>query len=415
MHASDYVAVGVPSIMPVNIGDNRLIKEGIAQITETDAERLRRHRVKAGDIVYSRRGDVERRALVRISEVGWLCGTGCLLVRVSDGVADPVYASYYLGHPSVREWIVRHAVGAIMPNLNTEIMAAVPFALPPMPEQRAIAKVLGSLDDKIDLNRRMNETLEAMAGALFRSWFVDFDPVRAKQEGRQPPGLDAATAALFPDSFADSPLGSIPTGWFVKPVFDVAELISGGTPSTSNPKYWGGAISWASAKDVSQCGDAFLVTTERTITEAGLSNSSTKIVPAFTTVVVARGATTGRFTMFSDDIGMNQTCYGLRSRDGLHFYFNCLFHDLVSELVHAAHGSVFDTITTATFERTRVAVPHAAIRQAFERRVEGLFKKVLANLHQAQTLSALRDALLPKLLSGEIRVKQADEIVESAR
>ncbi len=159
------------------------------------------------------------------------------------------------------------------------------ITLPPPDRQQLIGCVLGSLDDKIDLNRRMNETLEAIARALFRSWFVDFDPVRAKQEGRQPPGLDAATAALFPDSFADSPLGPIPAGWTVKPFFEVAELISGGTPATSMPTYWGGGIPWASAKDVSQCSDAILVCTERTITEEGLSNSSTKIVPKFTTVV----------------------------------------------------------------------------------------------------------------------------------
>ncbi|MEX2431000.1 MAG: restriction endonuclease subunit S, partial [Dehalococcoidia bacterium] len=169
LHASDYVEDGIPSVMPQNIGDNRIIEAGIARITTVDAERLARYRVRPGDIVYSRRGDVEKRALVREAEDGWLCGTGCLRVRFGGGGVDPLYASYYLGHPSVREWIVRHAHGATMPNLNTTILSALPFVSPPLPEQRAIAHILGTLDDKIELNRRMNETLEAMARALFKS------------------------------------------------------------------------------------------------------------------------------------------------------------------------------------------------------------------------------------------------------
>ena len=162
LHASDYVPVGIPSIMPVNIGDNRIVPEGIARILESDAERLSKHRVKPGDVIYSRRGDVERRALIRNREDGWLCGTGCLKVRFGYGVINPAFASFFLGHPEIRAWIVRHAVGATMPNLNTAIMEAIPFLLPPITQQDRIADILGSLDDKIELNRRMNETLEAM-------------------------------------------------------------------------------------------------------------------------------------------------------------------------------------------------------------------------------------------------------------
>jgi type I restriction enzyme S subunit len=121
------------------------------------------------------------------------------MVRVGTGIVDPEYASYYLGHPIVREWIVRHAVGATMPNLNTSIMAALPFLLPPLPEQRAIAQILGALDDKIELNRRMNATLEGMARALFQSWFVDFDPARAKLRGEQPAGLAPEIASALPE------------------------------------------------------------------------------------------------------------------------------------------------------------------------------------------------------------------------
>lgn len=159
LHAADYVENGIPSVMPQNIGDNQIRTDGIARITPEDARRLSRYLLEPGDIVYSRRGDVERRALVRQRETGWLCGTGCLRVRFGDGAVHPPYAAYYLGHPEVRAWIVRHAVGATMPNLNTSILGSLPFVLPPLGDQRAIAHILGTLDDKIELNRSQNETL----------------------------------------------------------------------------------------------------------------------------------------------------------------------------------------------------------------------------------------------------------------
>ena len=186
LHASDYVSEGIPSVMPENIGDNRIVQDGIARITEEDAARLSRYLLHSGDIVYSRRGDVERRALVRSDQDGWLCGTGCLRVRFGDGPILPEYATYYLAHPHVRAYIVQHAIGATMPNLNTSILSRVPFLLPPKRDQLAISSLLGALDDKIELNRRMNETLEAMARAIFKDWFVDFGPTRAKAKGRGP-------------------------------------------------------------------------------------------------------------------------------------------------------------------------------------------------------------------------------------
>jgi type I restriction enzyme S subunit len=404
LHASDYVPVGVPSIMPTNIGENRIVEDGIVRITEEDANRLGQHRLRAGDIVYSRRGDVEKRALIREREEGWFCGTGCLKVRLGSGVVDPLFASLFLGHPAIREWIVRHAVGATMPNLNTTIMSAVPFALPPLAEQKAIAAVLGALDDKIELNRRMNATLEAMARALFQSWFVDFDPVRAKLDGRPAAALDPATAALFPASFRDSTLGHIPNGWETGSILRQADLLSGGTPKTEVPAYWNGDVPWASAKDVSQCGEAFLVSTERTITKQGVEESSTKIIPANATVVVARGATTGRLTMFGHAMAMNQTCYGLHSKVVAPFALYCNARHFIERLVQGGHGSIFDTITTSTFEATDVLLPPKEVLLAFDRQVTPLFQQVHANLHQSRTLATLRDTLLPKLLSGEYQL-----------
>ncbi len=283
------------------------------------------------------------------------------------------------------------------------------ITLPPLAQQKAIASILGSLDAKIELNRRMNATLEGMARALFQSWFVDFDPVRAKLDGRHPPGLDQQTADLFPDAFEESELGPIPKGWNVGSILEEAKLLSGGTPKTSIADYWDGVIPWASAKDVSQCGETFLIGTERSITELGLQMSSTKIIPEYATVVVSRGATTGRLTMFGRPIAMNQTCYGLRSKFGSHFTLYCHARNFIERTVHAGHGSIFATITTSTFEVTKVLLAPKKIQLAFNAVVAPLFQQILSNQHQTTRLGTLRDTLLPKLLSGELPVPAVTE------
>lgn len=410
LHASDYVPAGVPVVMPTNIRDRRIDTEGISFIGDEDADRLSRHKLQLNDLVFSRRGEVDKCALVTRDTVGWLCGTGCLLVRPDAVKCDPAFLSFHISAPDTREWLKQHAVGLVMPNLNTEILSSIPLNLPPLGEQRRIAHLLGSLDDKIELNRRMAATLEEMARALFKSWFVDFDPVRTKAEGRDP-GLPAATAALFPDAFGED---GIPVGWTKASLLDHARLISGGTPRTEEPSYWDGPILWASAKDVSQCADRFLTITERTITPRGLEESATRMVPALSTVVVARGATTGRHCLFGGDMAMNQTCYALHSEAHRPFWLACTFSALVDELVHGAHGSVFDTITTTTLQTAKIVHAGGEIVSAFERTIQPIYERILSLVEEAATLRTLRDTLLPKLISGELRIKDANGAVEAA-
>ncbi len=167
LHASDYVDDGTPSVMPQNIGDNRILSDGIARVSDEDMARLERYWLREGDIVYSRRGDVERRALVRAENDGWLCGTGCLRIRIGDQeVHDSRFVAYSLGLEESRRWIVRHAVGATMLNLNTEILGRAPISVPGVHEQRAIAEVLGALDDKIAANDRVIEVADELRSSL---------------------------------------------------------------------------------------------------------------------------------------------------------------------------------------------------------------------------------------------------------
>jgi type I restriction enzyme S subunit len=340
------------------------------------------------------------------------CNQACCAIIVDPRKADfrYVYHQLRLARPQLRSL----ATGAAQQNLSGALMKSLRLPLPPLPEQKRIAHILGTLDDKIELNRRMNATLEAMSRAIFKSWFVDFDPVRQKAAGKQPVGMDAKTAALFPDSFEDSEIGEVPKGWRVGSILEQASLLSGGTPKTDEQAYWGGSVPWASAKDVSQCGEVFLAATERTITQLGVDRSATKIIPANTTVVVSRGATTGRLAMFAHDMAMNQTCYGLHSRLNAPYSLYCNVRSFIDRMVSAAHGSVFDTITTSTFETTPVLLVPQRNLAVFEAVVADLFGQVRINIHQSRTLAALRDTLLPKLLSGELRIPKAEQTIEEA-
>src|ERR1700694_2388467 len=229
LHAHDYVENGVAVVPTEAIRDRQIDHTLLPKISPAKAKELERHRLRTGDILFARRGvqATGHIGYVRAAEDGFVCGTGAIRLRIngSDAGVTSDFLSHVLANPASVDWFKFHAIGATMPNLNEGIIRSFPLAVPPLAEQRAIAHVLGALDDKIELNRRMNETLEAIARAIFKSWFVDFDPVRAKAEGHQPFGMDAATAARSPDAFEDSPPGKIPAGWAVVDLSEIVDVI----------------------------------------------------------------------------------------------------------------------------------------------------------------------------------------------
>ena len=407
LHASDYVDVGIPSIMPQNIGDNRINVEGIARIGSDDASRLSRYLVREGDIVYSRRGDVERRALVRSAEDGWLCGTGCLRVRLGENGVDPGYASYLLGHPSIREWIVRHAHGATMPNLNTSILSACPFIIPPNAEQRAIAYILGTLDDKIELNRRMNETLEAMARTLFKSWFVDFEPVRAKMEGRDT-GLPKPIADLFPDRFVESKFGLIPEEWRIGTLEDIASL---------NLESWTGRNSPEEVVYVD------LANTKWGQVEK-LEIHSWKTAPSRARRVLRSGDTivgtvrpgNGSFALIGNDGLTGSTGFAVlrpkSSNDREIVWCAATSRSNLRRLAHLADGGAYPAVRPQAVVGTPIALADVPIRRSFASMTAPSLDRIENNRRKSRSLAALRDTLLPKLISGEIRLRDAERQVE---
>lgn len=335
-------------------------------------------------------------------------------VRADQKKVAPKYLFAALRSSLVQSQIDTLHVGTMIPHFKKGDFGKLRIPVPALGAQIEIGDFYFEVSCRIALLRETNATLEAIAKALFKSWFVDFDPIRAKQQRLAPAGMDEATAALFPDGFEESTLGSVPRGWRTGSILEVADLLSGGTPKTDRSEFWGGDIAWASAKDVSQAAGSILVSTERTITTAGLERSATRLIPRLATVVVARGATTGRMVMFGREMAMNQTCYGLTSKLDTPVALYCLLRREIEALVNAAHGSVFDTITTSTFARSIVVQPPTSILARFEEIGRPLFERIAESTARIQTLATLRDALLPRLISGQLRLPEAEAQISEA-
>jgi type I restriction enzyme, S subunit len=378
LHAADYVEGGIPVIMPQDIVDGRISMASIATIGEEDAQRLSRYRVRAGDIVYSRRGDIRRRVLIHEAENDWLCGTGCLRVRIGDG-AEPSYVAAYLGHPAVQGWIERHAVGATMPNLNTSILSAVPVALPARDEQTRVAEVLCALDDKIDSNRRLAALLEEPVATLFRARFVDFIGV---------------------GEFEDSEIGDVPLGWSVKRIDQLAAINNVSLTARSHPDQIAyldiSSVGPGNIDEVQDLAFDKAPSRARRVVRDGDTIVSTvrperrsfafihKIVPEMT-------ASTG-FAVVTPTLGAPTFIYNWVTSNA------CINH-----LAAAATGSAYPAVNPRVLAAWRVPVPpdNGAEFEAFARPIEAS-RHALAR--ESAALRDIRNALLPKLISGEVRV-----------
>lgn len=315
------------------------------------------------------------------------------------------YLSWALNRTDLSPYIT----GAAQPKLNKRTLAEMEIAIPPEAERLRINALLGALDDKIELNRRMSATLEEMARALYRSWFVDFDPVHARALGQPPVHIDPTTAALFPDSFGED---GLPKGWRRGMFGQSVEIISGGTPKTSVAEYWGGDIPWYSVVEAPDLGAIFVLDTEKKITISGFEGCAAKMVDKGTTIISARG-TVGKLAMAAGPMVFNQSCYGLsgsRANMSEFVYFGTL--RAVELLQSMSHGSVFSTITRKTFDGLELVQPSDQVMSAFADQAGLYLNKILAAQRENITLGNLRDTLLPRLMSGELRIREAEKQVE---
>ena len=329
------------------------------------------------------------------------------------GISDDLFVYYLARYTEFRNYAIVHMEGSSgRQRVPAPTLKKYTFACPPYDEQRAISRILGSLDDKIELNRRMNATLEATAQATFRSWFVDFDPVRAKAEGSDP-GLPDDIAALFPDSFENSELGEIPTGWKFEPIGQAVKCVGGSTPSTENPAFWdGGKNPFVTPKDMSSLTSPVILDTSRHITDAGVDKISSGRLPIGTVILSSR-APIGYLAITEVPVSVNQGAIAMICKKDLPNHYVLYWTETNMETIKSnACGTTFAEISKRNFRPIPVVVPQKLVLDAFVQHVEPLHKQVVLNFQESNSLASLRDTLLPKLISGELRVPDAEKFIE---
>ncbi|MDW5501075.1 restriction endonuclease subunit S [Pseudomonas lundensis] len=367
-----------------------------------------------------------------------------IIISCDDSVIDKGYLYWRL----ILSDTYSLRTGSAQPQITINTLESFEIEIEPnLRKQREIATTLFSINNKIKKNAEINQTLEQMAQALFKSWLVDFEPVKAKiavlkAGGSQKEatlaamtaisGKDAdslaiferehsekyaelkATSELFPCAMQESELGTIPAGWESSSLAQKIKLIGGGTPKRSEPSYWGGDICWYSVKDAPNDSNIFVIDTIEKITIEGLKKSSTKLLPAGTTIISARG-TVGKLALAGVETAMNQSCYGISGENYSGPYLTYLkVNKCIDALKRNTHGAVFDTITTNTFDTVNVVTASKKINNEFEKLITPLFNVIKSNLISNSYLTQLRDTLLPKLLSGEISLPEAEQTVNEA-
>lgn len=331
--------------------------------------------------------------------------TEFIVVRGRPDVTDNDFAYYLTQSPEVRNYAVSQMTGTSgRQRVSVAALNHVEVALPSLTEQRRIAHILGTLDDKIELNRRMNQTLEEMARATFHDWFVDFGPVRAKLEGREP-YLPPELWDLFPDRLVDSELGEMPEGWEVKALGDVVDVVGGTTPSTKIPEYWdGGTHCWATPKDLSSLSVPVLLDTERKVTDSGLKRIGSGLQPTGTVLLSSR-APIGYLAINEIPVAINQGFIAIQPRKGISNLFLLYWcKSSLDEIMSHANGSTFLEISKSSFRQIPLMMPSRPVLDAYHLMVSNWYAGMVFNEHSSCALAAQRDALLPRLVSGEIRV-----------
>lgn len=384
LHQADYQPDGIPVIMPKDIADGCVSVESIARISEETANRLERHKIKPRSIVLPRRGEVTKRAFIRAEQEGWLCGTGCLKIEINGKELAPKFLYYFMEQGHVVQWLEQHAVGTTMLNLSAGIVAQLPIRYPAVEAQVEIASTLSTYDDLIENNRRRMALLEESARLLYREWFVRL---------------------RFPGHEHTRIVDGVPEGWEKHRIGDIADCVGGGTPSTTVSTYWeDGTITWVTPTDVTRNQHFVLLEAEKKITEAGLKNSSAKLVPPHTILMTSR-ASVGFFAITGREVCTNQGFISIVPQDVMLSAF-LLFQlsERVEEIRAMGSGSTYPEVSRSKFRDFQILIPPKRLIADFDEQVTLLFKQIRVLKQQNKKLRAARDLLLPRLMSGEIAV-----------
>ena len=385
LHMSDYVEVGTPIITVEHLVDGFISHINLPLVSDYDRERLKKYSLKKGDIIISRVGSVDRSAIVGESEEGWLFSGRCIRVRPDESKVNSRYVAWFLQHPSVKEYLRRVAVGLSMPSLNTKIIENVPIYVNPNEKwQESSANLLDNINSAVEINRRNGILSQEIIESIFRSWFIDFDPVKAKVEGNIPYGMNQEIAALFPDSFEESELGLLPSGWKIGRIGDMANISSGKhqpkrlverSNEYSTPLLGGtGIIGW---------------------TDESLFNEPI--------IVTGRVGTLGVVKKYIHPVYPSDNTLVFKTKKPSSFHY--LYYQLKLQDFGAYNrGSTQPLISQSDMKKLKIIIPNNDVLLAFEEKIRPIVLFSLLIEEKCKSLAKTRDLLLPRLMSGELKV-----------
>lgn len=396
LHQSDYSEEGTPVVMPTDIINGRIDISRIARVADSHVERLKAHKLRYGDIVYGRRGDIGRQALIRQENIGWLCGTGCLKISLGKAQVLPEYLHYYLSIQEVIGWIQGQAIGATMPNLNTAILRRVPIRFPESQKtQSKIISIISAYDDLIENNKRRIAILEKMAEEIYREWFVRM--------------RFSSYAKATEDKPAQIQHQGLPAGWSFSLISDAIKYTGGGTPSTMNAEYWNdGNVNWFTPTDVTGTEGLFLAESSEKCTEAGVRHSSATMFPPYSLMMTSR-ATIGAIAINTQPACTNQgfiTCIP-NERYTLPYLYHWLKLNK-SYFEQISSGATFLELIKSRFKKVQILTPPQSVMVRYTELSKPLFDQMETLLAANALLKKTRDLLLPRLISGKLSVENLE-------
>lgn len=381
LHQSDYSEFGTPVVMPKDMIGGKILEDSIARVEEQHVNRLSRHKVNVGDILYARRGDVGKCALVTENEKGWLCGTGCLKVTIDFSKANPKFVFYQLQKPETVGWVEKHAVGATMLNLNTGILESIPLELPKLSEQNKIVDILSAYDNLIESNQKQIKLLEEAAQRLYKQWFIDL---------------------RYPGHETTPIVDGLPEGWRKDRADSFFNITIGKTPPRAEKQWFtedGNGIPWISISDMGT-DSAFLFETSEGLTLEAIKRHNVKVVPA-NTVLLSFKLTVGRVSITTTEMCTNEAiAHFVADDDSMREYAYCYLKNFHYDELGST-SSISKAINSKIVKAMPFVMPSDDIVKAFHKVMKPMFDQIFTKQKQIQNLSQSRDRLLPKLMNGE--------------
>lgn len=395
LHQSDYVKRGIPIVMPQDIGNRNINYSTINYVSEEDATRLKRYSTVANDILYARRGDVEKHAFVRAKDAGVLCGTGCLRVRINSNEVEPAFLSFYLNREETRKWLVTHAVGTNMPNLNTDILSDVPIAYPTLKEQRKNVKVLNCLEERIVLNEKINDNLEQQLMLLYDYWFTQFD--FPDNDGN--PYQTSGGKMVWNDTLKRN----IPENWKVQSVISncLSSIIKPGVKIFNTKTY----LATADVKGTS--------ISTGTIVDYDGRESRANMQPSINSVWFAKMKNSIKHlylnkemqSIISSSILSTGFC-GLQcneiSFEYIASYVSNAYFEIHKDML--AHGATQEAVNNDDLAGVHIIIPEDTVLRAYHEATQAIYAQISKNICENQELVKLRDWLLPMLMNGQATI-----------